>query len=144
MSDGPDHDIDDLFGRLRSAGVRLTVPRRAVIEALVAHDGHPTADDLASSVSERAPEVHRSTVYRTLDALAELGLVSHVHLGHGRAVYHLSGDDDIHLLCDGCESVTHVSASVLGDARSAIEASTGFQIEPGHFALPGLCRLCRS
>lgn len=120
----------------------MTEPRRAVIEALVSVSDHPTADDLADHVSITHPTVHKSTVYRTLDALAELGLVEHVHLGHGRAVYHLTGDTDLHLLCEHCGAVTHIHADVLDPTRAVIEATTGFVLEPGHFALPGACVTC--
>ncbi len=134
--------VDDILLRLRNAGGRLTEPRRAVIEALVSVSVHPTADDLAEQVALTNPSVHKSTVYRTLDALTELGLVEHVHLGHGRAVYHLAGDDDLHLLCDRCGAVAHIGADVLDPSRAAIEADTGFVLEAGHFALPGLCQTC--
>jgi Fe2+ or Zn2+ uptake regulation protein len=120
----------------------MTQPRRAVIEALVSVGDHPTADDLAEHVAATHPSVHKSTVYRTLDALTELGLVEHVHLGHGRAVYHLTGDTDLHLLCERCGAVAHISADLLDPTRSVIEQATGFVLEPGHFALPGVCAGC--
>jgi Fe2+ or Zn2+ uptake regulation protein len=139
---GVTRTVDDILGRLRNAGGRLTEPRRAVIEALLAVDDHPTADDLAAQVATTHPSVHKSTVYRTLDALAELGLVEHVHLGHGSAVYHLTGDDALHLMCDGCGAVTHVTSAVLDPSRTEIEQLSGFVLQPGHFALPGLCADC--
>lgn len=134
--------IDEILLRLRSAGGRLTEPRRAVIEALLSGGDHPTADDLAAQVAVRHPTVHKSTVYRTLDALAELSIVGHVHLGHGRAVYHLTDDTDLHLLCEDCGVVTHISADVLDSSRAAIAEATGFVLEAGHFALPGRCAAC--
>lgn len=136
--------LDDILERLKTSGGRLTEPRRAVIEALVSIGDHPTADDLAARVAVVNPSVHKSTVYRTLDALAGLGIVDHVHLGHGRAVYHLAGDNDLHLLCEQCGSVAHISPDVLDPSRSIIEKTTGFVLEAGHFALPGLCHPCAS
>ena len=120
----------------------MTEPRRAVIEALVSAGDHPTADVLAERVSVTHPSVHKSTVYRTLDALTGLGLVEHVHLGHGRAVYHLTGDTDLHLLCERCGAVAHIHAELLDPTRAVIESATGFVLEPGHFALPGICATC--
>lgn len=132
-----------LVNTLRESGIRLTTPRRAVIEALLLLDTHPTADDLVSLISERYPEVHRSTVYRTLDALTEAGMVSHVHLGHGGAVYHLVGSHDhLHIVCDSCDKVSHVDVAVLDDARRQVEELTGFRISPGHFAIPAECPDC--
>lgn len=134
--------LDDILTRLRNAGGRLTEPRRAVIEALVSSGDHPTADDLAEQVALSHPTVHKSTVYRTLDALADLSIVDHVHLGHGRAVYHLTEDTDLHLLCETCGTVKHITSEVLDASRSAIAETTGFVLEAGHFALPGRCRDC--
>ena len=134
--------LDNILERLRSAGGRLTEPRRAVIEALLSGGDHPTADDLAERVALSHPTVHKSTVYRTLDALANLAIVDHVHLGHGRAVYHLTDDTDLHLLCEQCGVVAHIAADVLDSSRAAIAEATGFELEAGHFALPGLCRTC--
>lgn len=134
--------LDEILRRLRSAGGRLTEPRRAVIEALISGGDHPTADDLAAQVALHHPTVAKSTVYRTLDALSELGIVDHVHLGHGRAVYHLTNDTDLHLLCERCGAVAHIEADVLTESRRAIVDRTGFVLEPGHFALPGTCGNC--
>lgn len=134
--------LHGIVARLRAAGGRLTEPRRAVIEALLSGADHPTADDLAARIAEHHPTVHKSTVYRTLDALTELGVVDHVHLGHGRAVYHLSADSDLHLLCERCGAVAHIEATVLDSSRASILDDTGFVLEAGHFALPGLCRAC--
>lgn len=142
--DAPQPDVDDLIAQLRQAGVRLTTPRRAVIEALLVLDMHPTADDLVAEVGRRYPDIHRSTVYRTLDALSEVGIVNHVHLGFGGAAYHLVGTHDhLHVVCSSCDMVTHADVSTLDEAKSAILALTGFEINPGHFAIPATCPDCQ-
>ncbi len=134
---------EDLLDRLRASGARVTAARRAVIQALVDGGPHPTAEDLAAKVVISHPDVHRSSVYRTLDALAEIGVVSHVHLGHGSAVYHLSDDDDLHLLCRLCGAVDHIPSTAMAAAARSIEQETGFAIRPGHYALSGLCERCK-
>lgn len=128
---------------LRQAGVRVTEPRRAVAEALVAAPGHVTAEDLATTVEAAHPGVNRSTVYRTLDALERLGIVTHVHLGHGRAVYHLADDVHPHLVCDDCGAVIEVANVVFADLAHHLDTTFGFAIRPHHFAVLGQCRRCR-
>jgi Fe2+ or Zn2+ uptake regulation protein len=128
---------------LRAAGTRITSPRRAVIEAFVAADGHVTADDLATAVEAAHAGVNRSTVYRTLDALERLGVIAHVHLGHGRAVYHLADDIHPHLVCDDCGAVIEVANTLFEDLAGDLEARYGFAIRPHHFAVLGRCRQCR-
>jgi Fur family ferric uptake transcriptional regulator len=127
---------------MRASGVRVTAARRAVVQALVAADDHVTADDLAAAVAVAAPDVHRSTVYRTLDALERLGVVTHVHLGHGRAVYHLTDHLHQHAVCEACGMVVELPDDVLRDVVERLARETGFEIDPHHFALVGRCRYC--
>ena len=130
-----------ILARMRAAGGRVTVARRALVQALVAGE-HLTADDLAAQVQALHPDVHLSTVYRTLDALEELGIVTHVHLGHGRAVYHLAESAHLHLVCSRCGSVTEVSDDVIAPLADMVSRENGFTLEPRHFALLGTCRTC--
>src|ERR687895_577208 len=97
-----------ILAALRDQGARMTTARRALISALVDAESHVTADDLAATVQARHPDVHRSTIYRTLDALERLGVIDHVHLGHGRAVYHLADEPHHHLVCEACGAVIEV------------------------------------
>jgi Fe2+ or Zn2+ uptake regulation protein len=129
---------------MRASGVRITAARRAVVEALVAADDHVTADDLAAAVASAAPDVHLSTVYRTLDALEKLGVVTHVHLGHGRAVYHLTDHLHQHAVCEACGHVVELPDDVMRDVQTRVRRETGFQLDPHHFALVGRCAHCAS
>jgi len=62
---------------LRRSGLRLSTPRRLVLEALFAADGPVAASDLAQQLS-----IDESSVYRNLEVLEHRGLIRHVHLGH--------------------------------------------------------------
>ena len=134
--------LDRILDRLRENGGRITTARRALVTALVEAEGHVTADDLAELVQRSHPDVHRSTIYRTLDALEDLDVVDHVHLGHGRAVYHLSDDRHHHLVCDRCGSVVQVPEAVVAPLRDQLVDGYGFVVNGRHFALPGVCRAC--
>jgi Fur family ferric uptake transcriptional regulator len=134
----------ELLDGLRARGVRLTAPRRAVIAALVADEDHVTADVLAARVAAALPEVHLSTVYRTLDALEQLGVVTHVHLGHGRAVYHLTQSLHHHAVCEACGVVVHLPDDVLAGVQRRLREEADFEVDPHHFALVGRCAACRA
>jgi Fur family ferric uptake transcriptional regulator len=129
---------------MRASGVRVTAARRAVVQALVEAADHVTADDLAAAVARAEPDVHLSTVYRTLDALEKLGVVTHVHLGHGRAVYHLTDHLHQHAVCEACGHVVELPDDVLHDVVDRLARETGFVIDPHHFALVGRCAHCAS
>jgi len=135
--------LDDVLGSLRRGGTRITGPRRAVIAALAGSDGHLNAGDVSEIVQAAHPDVHQSTVYRTLDRLVELGVVEHIHVAHGPAVYHLGHDRHLHLVCEGCGSVTDAPADLLSAAAAAVDERFGFRLAAGHVALTGRCRACR-
>ena len=77
----------ELAQSLRERGYRLTPQRQLVLEA-VTELGHATPEDVHAWVVERAEGVNISTVYRTLELLEEIGLVTHAHLSHGAPTYH--------------------------------------------------------
>jgi Fe2+ or Zn2+ uptake regulation protein len=128
---------------LRRRGGRLTTARRAIVTALVTANSHVTADELASTVQSEHPEVHLTTVYRVLDTLEQLEVVDHVHLGHGRAVYHLTDETHQHLVCEICGTVVEVPDDVFADLASTLDATYGFAIRPHHFAVLGRCSACK-
>ena len=136
--------VDQLLDLLRTNGGRVTSPRRAIVEALVDHDEHPTAEQLLATVQARQPDVHESTVYRFLDELKRLGVINHVHLGHGPAVYHFAEDSHHHLVCQRCDRVIEVPDRALVDLRRQLLDDYHFELDPQHFALLGRCRACAS
>ena len=121
----------------------MTPARRALVTALLEADGHVTAEDLAETVQRSHPDVHRSTIYRTLDALEERGVVDHVHLGHGRAVFHLLDDPHQHLVCEVCNAVIEAPDELFVPLAERLLDDYGFTLKPNHFAVLGRCAECR-
>lgn len=134
--------LERILYLLRERGGRVTTARRAIVGALLDAPGHVTADDLAATVRAKHPDIHTSTVYRCLDALADLEVVTHVHLGHGPAVYHLADEVHHHLVCDSCGDVIVVPAPMLGTFQREIHRTYGFRLDATHFALAGRCAAC--
>lgn len=127
---------------LRASGGRITNARRSVLQALVTARTHVTAEDLMNIVQSESPEIHLSTVYRTLDALEKLGVVDHVHLGHGRAVYHLSDNAHQHIVCEKCSSVEEVPSELFLQLEKDLIDKYRFKVRMNHFAVIGTCRQC--
>ncbi|MDQ6650307.1 MAG: transcriptional repressor [Actinomycetota bacterium] len=127
---------------LRARGYRLTPQRQLVLEAVVTL-GHATADEISTAVRRVASGLNISTVYRTLELLEELGLVTHTHLGHGAPTYHAATDDDhVHLVCRDCGTVAEVAPEVVEGVVAAVAAERGFTVDVGHFAIFGRCASC--
>ncbi len=135
---------DELVGRLRQDGLRITPPRRAVCEVLaVEHERHLTLAELHDLAAKRlgAP-IDQSTVYRTVDALEEHGLVQHVHLGDGPAIVHLSSDQHHHFVCEQCGATVGVPAEAVRAALASIAEPHGFVIDSIHVGIVGTCESC--
>lgn len=137
---------DDLISGLRTKGHRITAARRAVCRVVAdAGADHLTAADVHERVLRGGTSLDQSTVYRTLEALEEAGLVRHGHLGHGPAVYHLSDEaPHQHLVCSNCGRTIAIDGRQMSAITADIEQWTGFAVDVDHFALAGLCVDCNA
>ncbi|HZM55658.1 MAG TPA: Fur family transcriptional regulator [Acidimicrobiales bacterium] len=134
--------VEAVLAVLRSRGGRVTSSRRILLQVLFEADGHMSAEALAEAVQERAPDVHLSTIYRNLEDLEHLGVISHSHLGHGPSSYLLASHAHAHFICaDFGAMIEAPDALFRGLARSA-KAQLGFAIDPKHFAILGRCARC--
>lgn len=139
-----DTRLDAALAALRRTGGRVTQPRRAVLAALASMPDHPTAEQVVAAVEAGPDDVHRATVYRTLDTLTGLGIVSHVHVGHGGTAYHLVDADHLHAQCHDCGSVVDVPDDILDGVRARLRDVAGFELDPSHVALSGRCADCHA
>ena len=135
-------DADDLLERLRDGGLRATHQRRAIVEALLAHPAHVTADGLTAEVKLQRPEVHVATVYRTLEVLESLGVLYRLDNGHAPTQWHLTERSHQHLVCDACGRVEEVSNPAFARLATAIRKAHGFNVDLRHTAIRGLCSRC--
>ncbi|TCR21355.1 Fur family nickel uptake regulator [Streptomyces sp. BK205] len=127
---------------LRQRGYRLTPQRQLVLEAVDTLE-HATPDDILTEVKKTASGVNISTVYRTLELLEELGLVSHAHLGHGAPTYHLADrHHHIHLVCRDCQNVIEADIKVAAEFTAKLRDTFGFETDMKHFAIFGRCKDC--
>jgi Fur family transcriptional regulator, ferric uptake regulator len=128
---------------LRERGYRVTPQREAILDEVLATDGHITPQDLARRVQRRLPAVNASTVYRTLTMLEEVGVVRHSHLERG-AEYHRGDEvEHVHLTCSRCGAEDDLSMEEAENLKDVIRAHRGFQPDLTHFAIAGLCARCQ-
>jgi Fur family ferric uptake transcriptional regulator len=138
----PSTRVDQAISAIRDSGSRVTVDRRAVIEALDRSDDHLTAEELAEAVWAHYPDINLATIYRTLELLERLEIAFHVHLGHGPSRWHLADDVHHHLVCELCGKVVEISDSTFDPLRKQLRHDSGFVIDPHHFSLSGVCADC--
>jgi len=99
---------------------------------------------VARRVQERMPGVNPSTVYRTLDLLEEMGILSHTHLESGAEYHRLAESRHVHLTCSSCGSEDSLSLEEAERLRELLGEHHGFRPDLTHFAISGLCARCQS
>jgi Fur family ferric uptake transcriptional regulator len=130
--------------RLRRGGYRITPQRQLVLEA-VERLRHGTPEEILVEVQRTASGVNLSTIYRNLEVLEEVELVTHAHIGHGAPTYHAVDDHvHIHLVCDSCGSVQSIDATLAEAFLDDLRRQTGFVTDISHVALHGTCASCES
>lgn len=135
--------MSDLGESLRARGMRLTPQRSRIIDAVRAL-GHATPDLLAAAVGQDGgPTLSLSTIYRNLEALEEVGVVSHTHLDHRSPTYHLSDHaDHLHLVCLSCGAVIESAVTAADPLVGNLLSLHGFVPDVKHMAIHGWCAAC--
>jgi Fur family ferric uptake transcriptional regulator len=129
--------------QLRARGYRVTPQRQLVLEAIGQLD-HATPEEIAATVQKTAKGVNMSTIYRTLELLDNLGLVTHHHLNDGAPTYHLASEGDhVHLVCQECGKLSEVRPEAIKPLITALDREQGFETDVAHLTVFGRCADCR-
>jgi Fur family ferric uptake transcriptional regulator len=128
-----------LVNTVRAHGLRVSSPRRLVLQALLAAERPLTAEELAEKDGHDL-----GSVYRNLEALEAIGVVHHVHLGHAAGRYELRGRTAGWARCEGCGRSTPLTGGQLDAIRRAVRAATGFDAGFSHFPIAGRCPDCHN
>ena len=132
----------DLQEMLSSTSLRITRPRLAVLHA-VHHNPHVDTDSIISAVRVTDPEVSRQSVYNSLHALTDAGLVRRIQPSGSVARYEARvGDNHHHLVCRSCGVIADVDCAV-GESPCLIASdNAGFSIDEAEVTYWGFCPAC--
>ena len=131
-------DVDEAIRSLRASGLRLSTPRRLVLEALFEVEGPVSAAHLSRTLS-----LDESSVYRNLELLELRGVVHHVHLGHSPGLYVLASEAEAeYLYCERCAKVAALAPERLDPIRKHLQREFGYTPRFAHFAIVGTCQEC--
>jgi Fur family ferric uptake transcriptional regulator len=135
----------DVPARLRARGLRWTPQRRVLLQVLARVDDHVTGAELVEGCRAIDPATTPSTVYRTLDVLEELGLVSHSHGPGGRQEFHVgAATDHAHLVCASCGARIELARHEVQPIADELLLRHGFDVDLEHLTIEGFCASCRS
>lgn len=140
-------------GRFRGGGYRITVPRRAILDILSKTNDHLSAEDIYIKVHRVYPGIGLTTVYRTLDILVDMELVSKFDFGDKRARFELSEGPKgerhhHHLVCTNCNRVIDYTdfideeKELLNNTEKGLSKKYNFKINSHSIQFYGLCDRC--
>ena len=131
--------------KLSDLGYRLTPQRLMILKAVEDANSHISAEEIYAQVRTYYPQMNISTVYRTLELVKELGLVTETDMGDGRVRYHCMGKGHHHhLVCEKCGSIIDMEETILDPLWSEIERKYNFKVDMKHLVFFGLCSGCRT
>ena len=129
---------------LSHQGYRMTPQRLMIVSAIESSENHISAEDIYALVVAKYPNVNVSTVYRTLELLEQLGLVTKTEMGVGRIMYHpLEKGHHHHLVCRECGNVIDMDESALNPLKETLLRDYQFIADLRHLGILGLCANCK-
>ena len=134
---------EELRRRFRRHGLRMTPQRVAIYTALVETSSHPTAEWLLTAVRRLRPRTSANTVYYTLGALRDAGLVQEVNYGHGSTRFDGNIDPHHHVICRGCRRIFDVQDRTLDRLTVKGGLPREFIVTGHRVEVYGYCAECR-
>jgi len=137
---GQSRDIASILSR---QGYRLTPQRVMILSAVEDSNDHISAEEIHAQIVAKYPNVNISTVYRTLELLKRLGLVTETDMGEGRVRYHPANKGHHHhLICRECGAIIELDEPLLAPLKSALLQEYKFSADLKHLAIFGRCVNC--
>ncbi len=130
--------------KLSELGYRLTPQRVMILSAIENSANHISVEEIYAQIAAKYPQVNISTVYRTLELLEQLGLVTETDLGGGRVRYHpVDKGRHHHLVCQECGAIIDLDESLLSSLKNTLLREYKFSADLRHLAIFGCCVNCK-
>jgi Fur family ferric uptake transcriptional regulator len=134
-----------LADALAQHGHKLTQPRRAVLKVIAASTHSLTPAEIHAQAQHHYRQTGLVTVYRTLELLAECGLVRKIHESDGCHAYAPATEGHAHhIICENCHAVVEFDNCDLADLLAAVQRRTGFAVSGHWLELFGYCPKCKA
>lgn len=139
--------FESICSLLHNHSYKVTPQRQTILKTFLGHvDRHLSAEEVYMLVKHQNPEIGLATVYRTLDLLAEIGVLLKNDFGDGRSRYEFSRNDENHhhhhLICLRCGNVSEFDDDLLESLEAVIIKRNQFKIMDHDLKFYGYCRLC--
>jgi Fur family transcriptional regulator, ferric uptake regulator len=133
----------DVREKFRRSGYTLTSQRRAVLEALNAFRGHPSAEEVYLLVKKRNPKVALGTVYQALSVLEEIGLIEAKRWSESPVRYDLNTEPHYDIRCTKCDEVAEIPGVKFENFAARLRGNTPYEVTKAALVLEGVCPACQ-
>lgn len=132
----------DITVLLRERGYKVTPQRLAIYEILSTTDTHPSAEILFHRLLPQHSAMSLATVYKTIDVLKAVGIVTSFNVGEDSFRYEIVSNDHPHLICTECRSVENAGWLDCGDFTESLQELRNFTLHTQRFYFYGICAAC--
>lgn len=132
------------FTTLKERGLRLTRPRRVILDYIHDKGEHLTAEEIINHVHAKFPRINKSTIYRTLELLEKTGCVYKSESMNHNIYHHAEEGHHHHLVCRQCGKTVECEEDIFEPLERMLLEKRGFQIDFKHVVMNGLCNRCRN
>lgn len=130
---------DELTNELKMKNIRLSHQRLKVLEYLTIHLDHPTVDQIYNGLHKEIPTLSKTTVYSTLRALADAGIVRVVNIEDNETRYDIQVEDHGHFKCESCGTIYDFTADINSLTTGDLNH---FDIKDKNLYFKGCCPTC--
>jgi Fur family ferric uptake transcriptional regulator len=136
---------EESIKRIKQGGYRLTPQRQMILDVLHEAGDHCTPEEVYQRVQTKSSAINRTTVYRTLEFLVSLGLVTTAHMQGNQTIYEVASEHPHHhLVCQQCAHVEVIDHEMIAAMFAHLEQQSGYKINTDHLVLFGLCPRCQA
>ena len=135
--------VEEAIGKLKKENIRITPQRYAVLEYLIEHHSHPTADEIFRSLESRFPNMSVATVYNNLRKFVEIGIVQEMNYGDAASRFDFTNRRHYHAICTECGKIVDFFYPGLEDVEMASSKLTGYEVNNHRLEVYGLCPDCQ-
>ncbi len=143
-----------ILNNFKKRGLRLTVPRKVILEMLSKTEEHPSAEEIYFSVHKNHPNIGLTTVYRTLELLMSWGVVHKFDFGEGKSRYELIDHSKVsnhhhHLICSNCKKIVNYTdfveeeLNLVAKLEKRLSKKYNFNINNHVIEFYGYCNDCK-
>jgi Fur family transcriptional regulator, ferric uptake regulator len=129
---------------LKEKGLRLTQPRRVILDFIHDKGDHLTAEEIINHVHEHFPNINKSTIYRTLEVLEKNECVFKSKSGDRTIYHHAEEGHHHHLVCSKCDKTIDCEEELFAPIEKFLRMKYGFSLDFKHVVMSGLCQECKN